>query len=106
MINVLHDYSGDDVSLNDHILESEPLKHLFSIFGVLQRSSIAFQEIRLDDRRLEELQVTTYDGPRLFFSLRFPATPAAAALASLRSAGGFRNLQYIDFRVENRVYYK
>jgi hypothetical protein len=57
--------------------------------------------------------VATYDGPLLYFSLRFSPAYAAEAIRSLReddAAGklhpAFSALQYVDFRVENRVYYQ
>ena len=39
-------------------------------------------------------------------SLRFPADDDLAVLQSLMSKPSFNNLQYVDFRVENRAFYK
>ncbi len=83
------------------------LENAFSVFRVLQDSGLPIREIRLEDLGLSELKVFPIGGPVLYFSLRFPADSASAVLNSLRDSDpSLSKLEYIDFRVENRAYYK
>jgi len=58
------------------------------------------------DRELQEASVKFKDGPELFFSLRFEPAAALAALEKLRTRSEFNGWQYLDLRVENRIYYR
>ncbi len=106
LIFAVHDYSQHKLNLGAKVLPEEFLSGLFSIFQVLKKSDVNTQEVRLNDLALEELEVRTYNGPKLYFSLRFPADNDLVALNDLSAKPGFAKLQYLDFRVENRVYYK
>ena len=113
LIHSVNDYSTSATSSTSHavglyqkILPPEFIPNLFSVFNVLDGSGFAIREVRLEDLALEEIKVLTYDGPELYFSLRFPAQNASAVLQSLSQSGSMSQLQYVDFRVENRAYYK
>lgn len=106
LIPVVHDYSQNPVGLQTKVLPEPMLAHFFTILEVLRETGLAIKETHLDDIELQEIHVDTYEGVRLSFSLRFPAYPALVALNSLRAEPGLTGLQTIDFRVENRVYYK
>lgn len=58
------------------------------------------------DSRLQELQVETYSGPNLFFSIRFNPELNISSFQKLEEKTNIHNLKYIDLRVENRLYYK
>jgi len=89
---------------------------MFSVFDVLKASGIAPKEIRLNDLTLQEIEVDTYaglpteasakTGPKLYFSLRFPSSNYLPVIQKFLSKPDFGKLQYLDFRVENRAYYK
>jgi len=119
VIRIVHDYSQEHLGPGSTILPARFVPNLFSIFRVLAASGVGVAEVRLDDLDLEEIRVATYDGlpagqvgPTLYFSLRFPADNALAVMRSLTGgssssiAAGLHKLEYIDFRVENRAYYK
>lgn len=109
IIPVISDASQDELRIPSAVLPNAFLENLFSIFRVLRSSGVRAREIRLDDLNLRELTVKTFDGPELYFSLRFPADAALVEMKSLfgsDATSSFANLLYIDFRVENRVYYK
>ncbi|MDO8537202.1 MAG: hypothetical protein Q7R94_03070 [bacterium] len=106
LILAVSDYSQNKLGLNIRVLPERFITNLFSIFKVLRASEFNIKEIRLNDLSLEELEVWTYDGPKLYFNLRFPADNSLAAIQDFVSKPGFSKLQYLDFRVENKVYYK
>ena len=102
----IHDYSQTDLGLGDTILPAEFVPNFISIAGVLKASGIDVDEVVLKDIGLQEIDVTTYNGPALYFSLRFPAANDLPVLQNLMAQPNFAKLQYVDFRVENRAYYK
>ncbi len=116
LITSLSDYSQKDIGLNSKILPDEFIANIFSIFRAVSASKLSIKEIRLNDLTLQEIEVDTYDGlptgvlakagPKIYFSLRFPADNVPEVIKSLKEKTTFGNLQYVDFRVENRVYYK
>lgn len=106
LIIAVDDYSGKDFGLRSEILPERLKANAFSVFEILEKGVIAIKEIKLNDLKLEELEVLTYEGPKIYFSLRFQAENSIVALEDLVSKSGFKNLEYLDFRVENRVYYK
>jgi len=106
LIRIVHDYSQSKLGLNSKVLGGGFMPSLLSVFRVLESSGLGVKEIRLNDISLQELEVSTYDGPKIYFSLRFPADNDLAVIESLMPKSGFKTLEYIDFRVENRAYYK
>ncbi len=60
----------------------------------------------LFDERLQELRVETYSGPDLLLSIRFDPTSNLNSLKSLEEKTSFSKIDYVDLRVENRLYYK
>ena len=105
-IRTVYDYSGTKVGLGQKVLPDSELPNLLSIFKVIDSGGINQKEIAIKDRALEELEIQTYDGPLLYFSLRFPSYDTLAVINDLKSKPGFKKISYIDFRVEHRAYYK
>ncbi|MEY4731439.1 MAG: hypothetical protein RL681_385 [Candidatus Parcubacteria bacterium] len=113
LIYTISDYASEGVSAGSAALLEDEMRRVMEILNVLSVSGLRMREIRYEDPALQELRVATYDGPSLYFSLRFSPAYAAEAIRSLReddAAGklhpAFSALQYVDFRVENRVYYQ
>ncbi len=110
LLKTVHDYSGRTLGIGAVALPSPLMEHLLEIFSVLRESGAVAGEVRLEDLSREEVQVVTLNGPRLYFSLRFPLAAVADAVRQIFSASGQfpspQKLHYVDFRVENRVYYK
>ncbi len=102
----IHDYSQNGRGLNNRALPDEFVPNLISIVNVIRASGVHVDDVALRDIGLQEIDVTTYDGPSLYFSLRFPADEDLSVLQNLMAKPGFNKLQYVDFRVENRAYYK
>lgn len=106
LILVLNDYSRAGIESGGPLLAPAEVTNLFSIFTALKSMPVNPQEIRLEDLALEEIKVPTFDGPTLLFSLRFPAVNTPAAMDVLRQKTSLKKLSEIDFRIENRIYYK
>lgn len=102
----VHDYSQKGLGIGGKILPSIFVPNMLSILGTVKASGITVKEIVLNDISLQEVDVSTYNGPALYFSLRFSADDDLEALRQLMEKTGFDSLQYIDFRTENRMYYK
>ncbi|MDP3948491.1 MAG: FtsQ-type POTRA domain-containing protein [bacterium] len=126
LIASLSDYSQKNIGLNSKILPDEFIPNIFSIFRAVSASGLSVKEMRLNDLALQEIEVDTYNGlpadlsakalasvealakagPKIYFSLRFTADNVPEVIKSLKEKTTFGSLQYVDFRVENRVYYK
>lgn len=55
---------------------------------------------------VEEWEVRLWDGPRLLFSLNFIPQNLSGLLQNLDKKFDLDKLEYIDFRVQNRIFYK
>lgn len=103
IVRTTDDYYQKNIGVNSFILPQDHIKNYFSIIQALDDSGVSVKEIRLENLDLEEMKVLTY-GPVIYFSLRYPSDNAAQVIRSLGSK--LNTLQYIDFRTENRAYYK
>ncbi|HVO28955.1 MAG TPA: hypothetical protein VMT81_03165 [Candidatus Paceibacterota bacterium] len=106
VISVIHDYAQGGVALGGKVLPADLLANLLSVLGVLRSSGVGVEDISIRDLALQEVDVTTSAGPLLKFSLHFPADNDLAILGNLAAKPDFGDLQYVDFTVQNRVYYK
>jgi hypothetical protein len=106
LIVVVYDRSQAIRGLNQKVLPDDFVSNFISVVNVLRKSNIGIQEIDLNDISLEEVDAITTAGPKIYFSLRFPADDYSGVLQSLVAQGGFNKLQYVDCRTEDRVYYK
>lgn len=102
----VHDYAQAGLGIGGEILPEVFVPNLLSILATVKASGLTVKEIALNDLSLEEIDVSTYNGPVLYFSLQFNASEDLSALQSFMQKPNFDSLQYIDFRTENRAYYK
>lgn len=107
LILVVQDYAETPKLFDgSYVLPKENLANLLSVMKLIQSIDISVTETAINKDALEEVRVTTENGPVLYFSLRFPIVGGEAAIASLREKTNFEKLRSIDFRVQNRVYYR
>lgn len=102
----VHDYTKENLGLTEKVLPDIFVDHMLSVIDAVRASGINIKEMAVRDIALQEVDITTFNGPDIYFSLRFPADNDLAVLKSLMQKPGFGKLQYVDFRVENRAYYK
>jgi hypothetical protein len=102
----VHDYAQSGLGLGGEILPDIFVPNMLSILDTVKASGLTVKEIALNDLTLEEIDVSTYNGPDIYFSLRFSAAEDLPVLQELMQKSNFASLQYVDFRTENRAYYK
>jgi len=105
-IFAVHDYSQTGLGLGGKILPALFAQNMLSILDTIKASGFTPEDIALHDIGLEEVDVSAYNGPTIYFSLRFDAMEDLSVLQQLLAKPNFNSLQYIDFRTENRAYYK
>jgi cell division septal protein FtsQ len=103
---IVKDTSREPLALGGTVLSERFLSNLLSVFDALRAADLGVREVRLENLELQEVSALTYDGPRLLFSLRFPAAGVQEALTAIRRSMPLESLEYVDFRVENKVYYR
>lgn len=106
LIRVVRDYAHTSLGLGNTALSKNLLPNLFEVLKVVEEADLSIKEIGLYDLLLEEVELTTFSGPRMLFSLRFKPEGATNVIRSIFQKRSLSSLSYIDFRVENKVYYK
>lgn len=81
------------------------VENALKIIREVKNSSLAVFRFSTKDANLQELTAET-SGFNLYFSLRFLPDDLERILANLANRLDLKKLEYIDFRVENRIYYK
>lgn len=84
---------------------SDLVKNTLEIIKQLRNSSLSVFQFLITDVNLQEMTAKT-NGLELYFSLRYLPQNLGQLLANLADRVNFQKLEYIDFRVENRIYYK
>ena len=105
LINKIYDSTGRELKPGDKILEENLLGNLLKILNVLQKSELWMKNLYLQDLSLQEISVESPLLPQIYFSLRFNPESTLPAIQSIKELG-LAKIEYIDFRVENRAYYK
>lgn len=107
LLPTIHDYSKTDIPLGSRVFsDSKHIENILAAFEIVNAIGIGIEELNLSRPELREFYVKTYDGAELRFSLDLDPRPFASALYKLKVDPGLKKLEYIDMRVENRIYYK
>jgi len=106
-INKVDDFSGRDLKLGDSILGENLTPNLIKIFNVLENSGLGIRALKLENLDLQEIvfEQSQTSLPKIYFSLRGNPVFISPAIEDLKKTG-LEKIEYVDFRVENRVYYK
>lgn len=106
-INKVDDFSGRDLKLGDLALNNRFITNLIGIFEVLEKSNLGIRALKLENLDLQEIIFNQPQTllPKIYFSLRFNSEFSLPAIENLKKVD-LQKIEYIDFRVENRVYYK
>ena len=106
LILVAHDISGDGFPENKRPLTPEGFSNFLSIAEILEVADLNVRRIEVEHERLHEVRVAIHEGPMLYFSTRFAPKDLLAGFSAVGERADFPGLEYVDFRVEGRVYYK
>ncbi|MBS3903301.1 MAG: hypothetical protein KGZ30_02935 [Anaplasmataceae bacterium] len=101
----VNDQSTSTKQLGGKMTKDEQFKHILIIEDMLRQTKASYRRLEILPTS-EEAFVELRNGPTLQFSLNFPSRYAADVLSSLKRREIFSNLSYIDFRTQNKVFYK
>ncbi|MCL4406142.1 MAG: hypothetical protein M1586_01420 [Patescibacteria group bacterium] len=95
-----------EIKTGDRVLEQSEAENLYQISELMKQFGFNFSAIDLGDLSLKEATIEIASGTKFYFSLKNSPDFARPVVESLTSSGEIQGLRYIDFRMENRAYYK
>jgi len=105
LILTVSDISDNAAIKNTKVVEERFASNLAVILDGLKKLRVSIKKITFN-RELQEIHAETYSGPNLLFSIRLDPTFNLESLQSLQEKLNFKDINYIDLRVENRIFYK
>lgn len=99
MVSVIFDSRLGVLALGSRVEEDRFVGNLISILENLNMLDLEINRIDFNDE-LQELTVSTTDGPTIMFGLRYDSAKNIPLIKNL----DYKNLKYIDLRVENRIF--
>ncbi len=107
MIYKVDDFSGRQLAIGDEIIKEDLFVNLLKIFNVLEQSDLNIRTLQIKDLSLQEATIEPANAltPKIYFSLRFDPAFTVPAIQAIKEYG-LNKIEYVDFRVENRAYYK
>jgi len=106
LVAVVHDRDQARAGEGRRVLPPEHLENFLAILSILRERGISPRIMEVRSLELAEVSMTTYDGPRLTFSLRLPPDHVPPVLDDFIKQGTFGSLSYIDFRAVKRAFYQ
>lgn len=106
LLNKVNEFSGRILKPGDRVLPENLAANLINIFEVMETAGLNAKTVNLEDLSLEEVYVNSISDPKIFFNLRINPEFALSAISALKNSGKWNKISYLDFRVENRAYYK
>ncbi|HOB89792.1 MAG TPA: hypothetical protein PLN18_01240 [Candidatus Colwellbacteria bacterium] len=106
LIKTVKTSASAEIKTGDQVLEPEEAENLYRISEIMKKFDFSFGVIDLGDLSLKEAAIEIDSGVKFYFSLKNSPEYSVAVIESLIKSGEIKNLQYVDFRMENRAYYK
>lgn len=98
-------YKIQDSVVKDGLIPSR-FKTVAAVLDIFKNKNVPIRIVNINDKS-QELIVETQQGTEITISLRFdPTATLISALDTIVKKIGFKNIQYLDLTVENRIYYK
>ena len=105
LVLTINDPQNKKIVLGNKVIEERFVKNLNIILSAILELKIPVKKI-VFERNLLDLNLESYFGPDLLFSVRFDPSLNLASLRSVLETADIKRMQYVDLRVENRIYYK
>ena len=107
MIYKVDDFSERQLVIGDKVIKEDLFANLLKIFNILKQSDLNIRTLQMKDLSLQEATIEPENVlmPKIYFSLRFDPAFAMPAIQAIKEYG-LNKIEYVDFRVENRAYYK
>jgi len=93
------------VEIGNSVIEKRFVNNLVSIIRGIADLRLPIR-IASYDGKLGEIRISMYDGPDIYFSIRFDPALSFKSLSVLMRQGDFYSMDYVDLLVENRIFYK
>ncbi len=107
LILKIKDENQKDIVLGEPILsDSLWVNNLLQTLQIIQASGLKIKEVRIKDKIIQEWEVLTFSGAILIFNLNFMPNNLADIFTNLHKKVDISKINYIDFRVPSRIYYK
>ena len=107
LILKFEDESTSSVVLgNPYLRDPQWLKNITATFDIMKQDGFVPQSVRVDNTSLEEWRAIFPSELAFYFSLHFVPENLGSILKDIGNRTDIKNLQYFDFRVPNRIYYK
>ncbi len=104
LIKSLHDSGGRKLVVGDTVLPKAMNDVMFKIFDILDRTDVDIISFDLPNLKLQELRAILSKKTVIYFSLRIDPDSIFDVLQSLKPK--LNELEYVDLRSENKVFYK
>ncbi|MEN9341958.1 MAG: hypothetical protein RIQ54_214 [Candidatus Parcubacteria bacterium] len=107
LVPTVIEYANPSIVRGDFIINQPGLMDtIIKAIDLIRITKLAQQKIVIHDRQLQEFSIELETGSLAYISMRFPPDSAFAVLESFKKKGKLASMEYIDFRVENRAFYK
>lgn len=91
---------------NPYLQDPAWMQNIVSTLSIMEAGGFSPSSVRVDASSLEEWEAVLPSGLVFRFSLHFVPDNLAAVLKDIAAKTDIATLQYFDFRVKDRVYYK
>ena len=107
LIMKIEDFSGRTLTPGQNILPNDLwIKNIFKIAKLIKESGFPIVYIKINDLEAREWGAVLPNNLTIYFSLEFIPDNFANVFKDLTQKIDMSKLEYLDFRVPNRIYYK
>lgn len=106
LFNRVEDFTQKEIVLGGKVLEESQFYKLVKIYEVLSKAKVNSKTVYINELDSQEARVESLTDPEIYFSLHNDPDFAIYPIEDLKNTGKWNNLQYVDFRVLNRAYYR
>ncbi len=105
-VPVVLDSYDNKLTMLTSVLNREGYSDLLKVISLIENLGFKNPTLYFKNMDYEEVVFKTPDNKEMYFSLLFDPSDDLAAVKNIISSAGWRDVQYVDLRVQGRVYYK